>query len=182
MFYHHQNMTVETLNMFCHSLHVSHHENIFKKHHQSIGKVIWTIYYLQITSLFTVPLFFLAPLPFSMQDRMTWNVPKLRRKPNFQSDAKTKRSSYDFPIFSICFHHVPYCSTIFSLIFPYVPHVFSIFAMAPQVAFEKARQQGVWQLLRGAAGADRQLLAEIARLASGGAPRRWNWSCYSLVI
>ncbi|CAL1142513.1 unnamed protein product [Cladocopium goreaui] len=40
-----------------------------------------------------------------------------------------------------------------------------------EVAFEKARQQGVWQLLRGAAGADRQLLAEIARLASGGEGR-----------
>eukprot|EP00435_Cladocopium_sp_Y103_P053695 s401_g17.t1 len=40
-----------------------------------------------------------------------------------------------------------------------------------EVAFEKARQQGTWQLLRSAAGADRQLLAEIARLASGGEGR-----------
>lgn len=40
-----------------------------------------------------------------------------------------------------------------------------------EVAFEKARQQSVWQLLRGAAGVDRQLLAEIARLASGGEGR-----------
>ena len=55
-------------------------------------------------------------------------------------------------------------------------HGFPDVTIAPQVAFEKARQQSVWQLLRGAAGVDRQLLAEIARLASGGAPRRWNWS------
>ena len=39
----------------------------------------------------------------------------------------------------------------------------------PQVLFEKARHQATWDLLRRTV-TDRQLLSEIARLASGGAP------------
>ena len=117
MMYHHQNM-----NMFYHSLHESHHENIFKQinHHQDIGKVICTFYSMPYANYITVhcsPLFGPSIFDAGQDDLERAEAEAETKLPKRR--LKMKRSSYDFPIFSICFHHVPYCSTIFSLIFPY---------------------------------------------------------------
>ena len=120
MFYHHQDITGLEHGATCKPS-SKHIQSITP--HLTLGTYGQFIYYTQITSLFTDPNFW-APemfvhvcsrnLPFSMQDRMTWNVPKLRRSPNFPRDRKMNRS-FIFPAFFV-----------FYLIFQYV-HIFSIF-------------------------------------------------------